>query len=183
MTLPARHPPVQVLIDEIAIHRRVQAMAASIATTLPPDLLIVALLRGSFVFAADLLRALHAAQARPQVDFMTVSSYGADIVSSGRITVHRDLTEDVANRHVLLVDDILESGRTLHYAHAEMLRRGAASVHVAVLLEKPGKRVLDVDAHFVGFTIPDKFVVGYGLDRANYYRELPFIGVIESEAA
>ncbi len=175
-------PKVSILISESEIRARIHTLATDIAKSLPPDILIVALLRGSFVFAADLLRALHASGSRPQVDFMTVSSYGEGTESSGTLTVHKDLSTEVKGRNILLIDDILESGRTLFHARAEIARRGAANIHVAVLLEKPGKRVMDVQADFVGFTIPDKFVVGYGLDYANYYRELPFIGVIENQA-
>lgn len=166
------------LISEAQIAGRVATLAREISAALPGDMLVVALLRGSFVFAADLLRALHAAGVQPQVDFMTASSYGIDQQSSGTVTVYRDLTEEVQGRNVLIIDDILETGRTLAYAHAEILKRGAASAHIAVLLEKPGKREAEVKADFVGFTIPDHFVVGYGLDYANYYRELPFIGTV-----
>jgi len=169
------------LITEEEIRARTLELAVEMARTLPEDMLIVALLRGSFIFAADLLRALHSVGARPQVDFMTLSSYGASLTSSGNITVHRDIAEEVGGRHILLLDDILESGRTLTFAYQELLKRGAKDISIAVLLEKPGKRApgIAVKADFVGFTIPDKFVVGYGLDCANYFRELPFIGVLE----
>lgn len=175
----APRPSLSVLITEVEIHARVASLATEIVKTQPPDVLIVALLRGSFMFAADLLRALHNAGGRPQVDFMTASSYGAGTESSGHITIHKDLTEDVSGRTVLLIDDILESGRTLFHAREEIRRRGAAQVPIAVLLEKPGKRAVEISADYVGFTIPDQFVVGYGLDYANFYRELPFIGMVE----
>ncbi len=172
-------------IGEQDIRNRVSSLAYEIADAMPRDLLIVALLRGSFVFAADLLRALHVAGITPQVDFMTASSYGTGTESSGTVTIHRDIQEEVRGRSILLLDDILESGRTLSFAREELRKRGAAHISIAVLLEKPGKRVAgtEVKADFVGFTIPDKFVVGYGLDHAGYYRELPFIGVVEDEAA
>lgn len=181
MTQPG--PNVDVLISATEIASRVVALAESIAQRLPPDLMIVSLLRGSFVFTSDLIRALHLAAAgqgiRPQVDFMTLSSYGNNATSSGAITIVRDLTENVEGRDVLIVDDILESGRTLAFARELVLSRRARSVRIAVLLEKPGKRKVAIDADFVGFVIPDKFVVGYGLDYANYYRELPFIGAVQ----
>lgn len=167
------------LITEDEIRTRMEALAGEITRALPSEMLIVALLRGSFIFAADLIRALHRAGASPQVDFMTLGSYGLRTESSGSVTVYRELTEAVQGRHVLLIDDILESGRTLDFARREILTRGAADVSIAVLLEKPGKRAIEVEADFVGFVIPDKFVVGYGLDDANRYRELPFIGVVE----
>lgn len=166
------------LFTEEIIADRTQQLANEIAHTYPKDLLVVALLRGSFMFAADLLRALHRAGAHPQVDFMTASSYGTGKESSGQLTIYRDLTENVHGRNVLIVDDILETGRTLSYAHAEILNRGANMLHICVLLEKPGKCITGIKADFVGFEVPDQFVVGYGLDHANYWRELPFIGVL-----
>ncbi len=173
---------VQVLISAAEIAARVSALAHDIAAKLPPDVMVVSLLRGSFVFTADLIRALHTCASphpmRPQVDFMTLASYHKGTVSSGTIQVVRDLTEDVTGRDVLIVDDILESGRTLTYARDLVVSRKAKSVQIAVLLEKPGHRKVEIAADFVGFIIPDKFVVGYGLDYANYYRELPYVGVI-----
>lgn len=154
-------------------------MAAEIRAHLGEDFMLVALLKGSFVFAADLVRALHLVGCHPQIDFMTLSSYGNNKTSSGSVQVERDLSDEVAGKQIVLVDDILESGRTLNYARGVLEERGAASTHIAVLLEKPGKRVLELSADFVGFTIPDRFVVGYGLDYANYYRELPFIGALD----
>lgn len=184
MTAPAPTPQqvsITPFIEETAIHARVEEMARAIALAMPQDFLVIALLRGSFIFAADLLRALHRAGARPQVDFLTISSYGDAMQSSGQLNIHRELSCEVKDRPILLVDDILESGRTLSFAMSEMARRGAASASIAVLLEKPGKRAegVHLEADFTGFTIEDRFVVGYGLDYANYYRELPYIGVVE----
>jgi len=178
-----QHNSLDILLSSSEIASRVETLAQSIAQTLPKELLIVGLLRGSFVFTADLMRALHltAAGMRLQLDFMTLSSYGTGTQSSGAIQIVRDLAEDVAGKDVLIVDDILESGLTLAFARELILRKGAKSAHIAVLLEKPGKRKTDITADFVGFTIPDKFVVGYGLDHANYYRELPYIGVVKTE--
>ncbi|MDE3059827.1 MAG: hypoxanthine phosphoribosyltransferase [Pseudomonadota bacterium] len=177
-----RRPPcsTEVLISAAEIAGRVSSLAETIAAKLPADMMIVSLLRGSFVFTADLIRALHLTGAHPQVDFITLASYGAKTVSSGEITIVRDLTETVEGRDVLIVDDILESGRTLHFARQLVAERNARSIQIAVLLEKPGKRAVDIHADFVGFVIPDRFVVGYGLDYANYYRELPYIGAVES---
>jgi len=172
---------LEILISAGEISGRVNALAGEIAQKLPSDLMIVSLLRGSFVFTSDLIRALHMAGTGsiwPQIDFMTLASYGRGTTSSGTIEVVRDMTEKVDGRDVLIVDDILESGRTLAYARDALMQRNAKSVQVAVLLEKPGKRKVDITADFVGFVIPDKFVVGYGLDYANYYRELPYIGVV-----
>lgn len=179
-SLPAARtiPP---LISAEQIQERVQLLAEDIARAFPDDLMIVALLRGSFVFAADLIRALHQVQGfdlLPQVDFMTLSSYGSGTTSSGKIDIVRDIADSVEGRDVLLIDDILESGRTLAFARELITQRGARSVRIAVLLEKPGKRKVNIESDFVGFTIADLFVIGYGLDYANYYRELPFIGVL-----
>jgi hypoxanthine phosphoribosyltransferase len=143
------------------------------------NVLVVAVLKGSFVFAADLIRALHFAGISPEVDFMSLSSYKAGTTSSGVVTVIRDIETAVKGRNVLIVDDILESGRTLAYARKTIEERGAARVGVVVLLDKPGKRVADIDADFVGFVCPDRFVVGYGMDAAHAFRELPFIGYVE----
>lgn len=170
---------LQVLISAAEIAARVSALSHDIAGKLPSDFIIVSLLRGSFVFTSDLIRALHnVGNMRLQVDFMTLASYHKGTESTGNVQLVRDLTESVEDRDVLIVDDILESGRTLTYARDLILSRNAKSVQIAVLLEKPGKRKVEIEANFVGFIIPDKFVVGYGLDYANYYRELPYVGVI-----
>jgi len=173
------HNEIPVLFSAEEIKERIGSLACEIGLKIAPDLMIVSLLKGSFVFTADLIRALHTIGLRPQVDFMTVSSYGTGKESSGNITINRDLVEEVKGKHVLIVDDILESGRTLQFARNLITERGAASCKIAVLLEKPGKRTTPMTADFVGFTIPDKFVVGFGLDYANYYRELPYIGTLD----
>jgi len=171
-------PAPEVLISSGAIASRVTTLAEEIARVLPRDMMIISLLRGSFVFTADLIRALHLVGAAPQVDFMSLASYGRGTTTSGNVEILRDLTEDVAGRDVLIVDDILESGGTLTFARNLIEQRGAKSIRIAVLLEKPGKRKMPVTADFIGFIIEDKFVVGYGLDYANYHRELPYIGVV-----
>ena len=172
-------PAIRILYDESAIASRTRAMAGEIAGAEPRDLLAVAVLKGSFMFAADLLRALHGAGLAPQVEFVHLSSYGAGTESSGTVRIVRDIESDVAGRDVLLIDDILESGRTLAFARDLLLGRGARRVLVAVMLEKPGKRAVAMDADFIGFTCPDLFVVGYGMDAAHRFRELPYIGVVE----
>ena len=139
----------------------------------------ISILKGSFVFAADLIRALHGAGLSPEVEFLSLSSYRTGTVSTGEVTVLRDIESDVRGRDVLLIDDILESGRTLAFARDLMHARGARRVGIAVLLEKPGKRAQPLDADHVGFICPDLFVVGYGMDVAHAFRELPFVGVVE----
>lgn len=138
--------------------------------------LVVAILKGGFVFAADLIRALHHAGVSPEVDFMSLSSYRDGTSSTGTVTVLRDLETDVTGRAVLIVDDILESGRTLAFAKKLLAERGAERVGLAVLLDKPGHRVAEIEGDFVGFTCPDLFVVGYGMDMGHAFRELPYIG-------
>ncbi|MEK6746545.1 MAG: hypoxanthine phosphoribosyltransferase [Pseudomonadota bacterium] len=169
---------IEVLVTAEEITKRVQTIAKEIAGGMSSDIMIVSLLRGSFVFTADLIRALHFSGVNPQVDFMTLASYGSNTSSSGNVQIIRDIVEDVRGREILIVDDILESGRTLSFARDLIKERGASSIKIAVMLEKPGKRKVEIEADFVGIKIPDKFVVGYGLDYANYYRELPFIGAI-----
>lgn len=176
--LPPHTVPILYSVEDIgrAIHR----LAIEVKEKLGEEFMIVALLKGSFVFAADLVRALHAVGCSPQIDFMTLASYGKNKTGGQNITIQRDLSEEVAGKQVLIVDDILESGRTLQYARNLLLERGATDTQICVLMEKPGKRVAEgVDADFTGFVIPDRFVVGYGLDYANYYRELPFIGALD----
>ncbi|CAH1668194.1 Hypoxanthine-guanine phosphoribosyltransferase [Hyphomicrobiales bacterium] len=172
---------IRVLYDEAAIARRNEEMAAAIAASDPKDLLVVAVLKGSFMFAADLIRAMHRIGLAPQVEFVHLSSYRAGTISSGQVEILRDVQSDVRGRDVLLVDDILESGRTLAFAKDLLAARGAGRVSTAVLLEKPGKRAVNIQADYVGFECPDYFVVGYGMDVAHSYRQLPFVGVVETE--
>lgn len=170
---------LQVLYSAEILDGRLAALAGDIKATLGDEFLIVALLKGSFVFAADLVRALHQAGCSPQIDFMTLSSYGDAKESSGTLSLGQSVSDAVEGKPVLLVDDILESGRTMHFARELLIARGAGRVELCVLLDKPGKRKQALEAGFVGFTVPDRFVVGYGLDYAGYYRELPFIGVLD----
>ncbi|GJD33592.1 hypoxanthine phosphoribosyltransferase [Methylobacterium aerolatum] len=177
MSIPVR--PVRTLFDEDAIARRNAELAEQIVAAKPRDLLVVAVLKGSFMFAADLLRALHRVGLSPQVEFVHLSSYRTGTVSTGQVEILRDVQSEVRGRDVLLVDDILESGRTVVFAKDLLMARGANRVLTAVLLEKPGKRAVSIDAEFVGFTCPDVFVVGYGMDAAHAYRQLPFVGVVD----
>ena len=170
---------LRVLFDAEAIARRNAEMATEIATAAYRDLLVVSILKGSFVFAADLIRALSGAGLEPEVEFLALSSYREGTVSSGEVRVVRDIESDVRGRDVLLVDDILESGRTLAFARDLMRERGARRIGIAVLLDKRGKRRSTIEADHVGFQCPDYFVVGYGMDVAHAFRELPFVGVIE----
>ncbi len=167
---------IGVLFSETEIAARIAELAKEIAARKPARLLVVPVLKGSFVFAADLIRAMHHAGLSPEVDFMILSSYRAATHSSGQVQVLRDIESDVKSRDVLLIDDILESGRTLAYAKDLIAARGAANVMTAVLLNKPGHLAANIGADFEGFKCPDKFVVGYGMDMAHQFRELPFVG-------
>ncbi len=174
----ADRPEIEMLFSAATIQARVEALAETIARELGPSPMIVAVLKGGFVFTADLLRALHYRDCHPRIDFLSLSSYGAGSESRGTVTVQRDITDDPTGQTVLLVDDILESGRTLSHAKQMLLDRGAVRVDLCVLLEKPGKRKAVIEADYVGFECADRFVVGYGLDYAHLYRELPYIGAI-----
>ncbi len=170
---------IRVLYDAATIASRNAEMAREIAEAGYHDLLVVSILKGSFVFAADLIRAFHDAGIAPEVEFLSLSSYREGTVSSGEVRVVRDIESDVRGRDVLLIDDILESGRTLAFARDMVLSRGAHRAGIAVLLDKPGHRAGPIDADHVGFICPDLFVVGYGMDVAHAFRELPFVGVVE----
>ena len=172
-------PKINVLYDAETIARRVQELARDIAAAEFENLLVVAVLKGSFIFTADLLRAMYAAGMAPEVEFTSLSSYRDATVSSGQVSIVRDIESDVSNRSVLLIDDILESGRTLAFAKDLMVARKALQVKTCVLLDKPKHRIADIEADFIGFECPDQFVVGYGMDMAHAYRELPFVGFVE----
>ena len=169
---------IPILFSEEEIHDRIEDLAYQIAQAMPGEMMIVGLLRGSFMFTADLIRAMYHVGVHPQIDFMTLTSYEG-LQSTKEVTINRDITEDVRGKQVLIVDDILETGRTLRYAIDLLKERGAKDIKTCMLLEKPGKRDVAAHADFVGFTVPDKFVVGYGLDYDNHYRELPYIGYLD----
>jgi hypoxanthine phosphoribosyltransferase len=172
---------IEVVFSAEAIARRIEDLAKTIAAARLEPLLIVSVLNGSFVFAADLVRALHRNGVSPEVDFMSLSSYRSATTSSGRVDILRDLEVDVAGRNVLIVDDILESGRTLAFAKDLISARGAARVLTCVLLDKPVPRAAAIAADLCAFECPDAFVIGYGMDLAQRYRELPFVGRIVRE--
>ncbi|MCW2314686.1 hypoxanthine phosphoribosyltransferase [Rhodoblastus acidophilus] len=170
---------LDILFSEAEIAARVEAMGYEIAEAVSQRLLAVPIMTGAFIFAADLLRALYRAGVEPEVDFFQVGSYGNGTTSSGTVQLLRDIQADVTGRDVLLIDDILESGRTLTYARNVLIDRGARRVLIAVALEKPNKLAVEIAADYVGFQCPDRFVLGYGMDYAGKYRELPFIGALD----
>lgn len=169
---------VEVVYSADVIARRIETLAREIAALDLQRLLAVPVLTGSFVFAADLLRGLHRAGLTPEVDFMTVSSYRQGTRSAGQVDILRDLQLDVTGRDVLLIDDILDTGRTLAFAKDLIAARGAARVVTCVLLDKKARRAVEIDADLVAFECPPVFVVGYGMDIAGRYRELPFVGKV-----
>lgn len=142
------------------------------------ELIAVIILKGSVMFAADLIRCL---TMNVKIDFMQASSYGSGTVSSGDIIIKKDLGEDITDKNVLIIEDIIDSGRTLALLKEELKSRGAKSVRIAALLTKPERRIVDVDAEYVGAEIPDEFVVGYGLDMDEKYRHLDYIGILKPE--
>ncbi len=169
-------PAVEVVFSAEAIAARIDALADGICEAGLERLLVVPILKGSFVFAADLMRAMHRAGMAPEIDFLSLASYGETDRSSGTVRIVRDIESDVRGRNVLVVDDILESGRTLAFAKELIAARGAARVHTCVLLDKPASRAVPVAADFTAFECPDEFMVGYGMDLAHRYRELPYVG-------
>ena len=167
----------QILITEEQIAQRLDEMAARIdADYEGRDLLLVGVLKGAVYVMADLSRRLH--RSAP-MDWMAVSSYGSGTKTSGVVRILKDLDQDVAGRHVLIVEDIIDSGLTLSWLQANLVGRGAASVRIATALRKPAAAKVDVEVAYVGFDIPDEFVVGYGLDYAEKYRNLPFVGTLQ----
>ena len=172
---------IEPLFTPDVIATRNREMAKEIAASPKKDLLVISILKGSFIFAADLIRALHDAGLEPEVEFITLSSYGRGTTSQG-VKIIKDIDSDVRGRDVLLIDDILESGRTLRFARDLMYERGANDVDIAVLLDKRSRREGNLDADYVGFECPDYFVVGYGMDVAYAFRELPFVGVVKGDA-
>lgn len=165
------------LISKAQIDSKIAELAAQVSEDYRGrDLLLVAVLKG----AVNTLVAFSQALSIPvQMDFMSLSSYGDGTVSSGTVTVRQDLSADVRGRHILIVEDIVDSGRTLAWLVDELKRRGAASVEVMALLQKPSRREVDVDVKYSGYEIPDEFVVGFGLDYAERYRNLDSIAVLK----
>ena len=166
----------RVLLTQEQIESRLDEMATAIdADYVDRDVLLVGVLKGAVMVMADLARALHSPV---EMDWMAVSSYGSGTKSSGVVRILKDLDADLTGRHVLIVEDIIDSGLTLSWLLSNLRSRGPASVEVAALLRKPDAAKVDVLVRYVGFDIPNEFVVGYGLDYAERYRNLPFVGTL-----
>ena len=174
---------VEPLFSAEQIAQRVESLAGEIARAEPSEILIVSVLRGGFVFAADLVRALHRAGQSAEIDFMILSSYGGELKSSGRVAMLRDIEANVGGCSVLLVDDLVDTGRTLAFAKSLLEKRGARRVATCVLLDKAVARAIPVGPDYKGFDCPAHFVVGYGMGQGHRYRELPYIGRIMHDEA
>lgn len=175
-----RNDVASVMIDEAQLQARIAEIAEEITRDYEgePDLLLICVLKGGYMFLSDLSRAL----ARPHsLDFMGVSSYGSGTRSTGAVQIIMDLKAPIADRNVLIVEDIIDSGQTLQYLKRNLLSRGPRSLRIVTLLNKPSRREVEVPVDYVGFDIPDEFVVGYGLDFDEEYRNLPYIAVLKPE--
>ncbi len=168
----------RVLITEEEIQQRIQAIAAEMNALYSDEdkPMIVCVLKGAFMFLADLTRHL---KFRHEIDFMEISSYGSGTTSTGVVRILLDLASNIEGRHIVIVEDIVDSGRTLTYVLRHFAARNPASVRVATLLSKPSRREVDVPIDFIGFEVPNEFVMGYGLDYAEQYRNVPYIGVLK----
>ncbi|NLY77825.1 MAG: hypoxanthine phosphoribosyltransferase [Tissierellia bacterium] len=166
-----KQPRILFDVDEIA--KRIKEMGEEITTDYEgSDIVVISLLRGSFVFAADLVRAI---KVPVNIDFMTTSSYGYGQSSSGLVEIVSDIRTDIKDKNVLIVDDIMDSGNTMKEVIEYINSKGPRSVKTCVMLDKPSRREVDIKPDYVGFTIPDVFIVGYGLNYGDYYRNVPYI--------
>ena len=174
------HPDLeQIILTEDEIRERIEELGEAISADYGDEpVLLIAVLRGAALLVADLSRAI---SSPVEIDFMAVSSYGSSTKSSGVVRIIKDLDETIEGRHVLVVEDILDTGLTLKYLLKNLASRGPASLEVVTLLSKEGKQRVPISCKYVGFTVPDEFVVGYGLDYAERYRNLPYIGVLKPE--
>lgn len=170
---------ITVLIDEETVDARIKEIAAQISKDYAKkEVRLVCILKGSIFYTTELAKRL---TIPTTMDFMSVSSYGAGTVSSGEINIKKDLDESIEGLDVIVVEDIIDSGNTLSKLIPELKKRNPRSIEITTLLDKPSRREVEVDVKYTGFEIEDKFVVGYGLDYDQSYRDLPFIGVVELE--
>ena len=166
-----------ILYSEEQLRQRVKELGAQItADYAGKELVLASVLRGSYIFMADLTRAI---DLPVTVDFMAVSSYGAGTKSSGQVEIKKDLSDSIEGRDLIIVEDILDSGNTLFYLMEILKARKPASIRICTLMDKPDRRTQPIVADYVGFTIPDAFVVGYGLDYDEKYRNLPYVGILK----
>ena len=169
----------KVLLSEEELHAKVAEMGAQVTQDYEgKNLLLVTVLKGAVIFLADLMREI---KQPAEIDFMVVSSYGSGVKSSGVVKIVKDLDINLEGKDILIVEDILDSGMTLDYIKNILQDRNPASIRICTLLDKPARRKVDLQADYVGFTIPDEFVIGYGLDYDEKYRNLPYVGVLKPE--
>ncbi len=169
----------EVLIDEERLQARIHELGAELSADYAGrELLLVGVLKGAVFFMADLMRSL---TVPCEIDFMAISSYGASTDTSGVVRILKDLDINIEGRHVLVVEDIIDSGLTLSYLLRNLESREPATLEICALLTKPSRREIDVPVRYVGFEIPNKFVIGYGLDYAERYRNLPYVGVLHAD--
>ena len=170
----------KVLITEDEIHEAAKRLAARIEKDYEGEdsIVLVGLLKGSVQFMADLLKNINM---MCTIDFMCVSSYGKGTKSTGRVNIIKDLSEPIDDKNVIIVEDIIDSGNTLNFIGKYFAAKNAKSVRICTLLNKPSRREVEMDVDYIGFDVPDEFVVGYGLDYQEYYRNLPYIGVLKPE--
>ena len=167
----------QILYTEEELRQRVRELGCQItADYAGREPLLISVLRGSYIFMADLTRSINL---DVTVDFMSVSSYGAGTASSGQVEIKKDLSASIEGKDLIIVEDILDSGNTLYYLLDVLRARKPASIRICTLMDKPERRVKPIKADYVGFTVPDAFIVGYGLDYAEKYRNLPYVGVLK----
>ena len=170
---------LKVLVTEEELRERVAQLGQALYERFQGrNPLFLGVLRGSFVFMADLVRSC---QLKSDIEFIAVSSYENATASSGRVKINHDLQQDISGRDLIIVEDILDSGNTLAFLRDYFVTRGAASITIVTLLDKPARRTKAIQADLAGFTVPDEFVVGYGLDYAQRYRNIPYIGVLKPE--
>ena len=168
---------ISVLIPEEEIRKRIAEVGAQLSRDYEgEEVLMICILRGGVFFACELAKHL---TVPVSMDFMCVSSYGASTVSSGKITIKKDLEESIEGRNVIVIEDIIDTGRTLRYLLDDLSARGPKSLKLCAMLDKPDRRITDVAVDYTGFEIPDEFVVGYGLDYDQRYRNLPYIGILD----
>lgn len=172
----------RVLFDEQTIAARVQELARVIARDLPePTPVMIGMLTGAFIFLADLVRALGRLGIEPQVDFMAVSHYGPLVASSGLVQIYKDSAVEIKGRPVLLVDDILDSGQTLSMVRDHLAARGPSWLRTCVLLDKPSRREIAISADYIGFEVPNAWIIGYGMDASGEGRAFPYVASVERE--
>jgi hypoxanthine phosphoribosyltransferase len=168
-----------ILVDEEALQSKIKELGEQITKDYQgKELLVVCVLKGAVMFVSDLIKRIDLPL---EIDFMAISSYGNSTKSSGIVRIIKDLNEDIKGKHILVVEDIIDSGLTLSYLIDNLKSREPASVAICTLLDKPDNRKTDIDIVYTGFVVPDEFVVGYGLDYAEKYRNLPFIAVLKEE--